>query len=228
MSLTDLVDSNITTFKSKLSKLTLQEFTVVIANSPDLDVQNTNGYTSLHILCLTNLKHSRSLSKMRMLINAGADVNITNNFGEILLNTLYKMPNETTLLKMKLLIDSGININSTGYLKRSALCTACILYDVSLIFNDYKKTQIYYDILLLILDCPRLRIPPSGYIYDNLRYFKTRVYNLPLLTDAINMAFERSWYNSPRCIFITAALTLGEAESQASPFIMDLRQKALL
>jgi hypothetical protein len=236
MSLADLIELDHYTLKCYISALTIKKFELLVKQCADLNIQTVWGFTFLHVLCMTNDKNSKSLPKMKLLIDHGANPNIKNLNDDSPLHILCEWSNirKTTLSQIKLLINAGADVNSVNNCGQSPLCIAC---------NDYqtKKNYKYYNILLMLLNCSSLRIPISGHIYDRLRSFRATITysrlsrlhdaidsRLLILHDAIDRALDRSWITSARCIFITAVLGLGEAESQASPFIMGLRQKALL
>ena len=243
MSLSDLIELDHYTLKCYISALTIKKFELLVKQCPDLNIQTVWGFTFLHVLCMINDKNSKSLPKMKLLIDHGANPNIKNLNDDSPLHILCEWSNirKTTLSQIKLLINTGADVNSVNNCGQSPLCIACNYYNVTLDTYQFKTNYQYYNILLMLLNCSSLRIPTSGLIYDKLHSFRatitySRLYKLYDATestvlklhDAIDRALDRSWLYSPRCIFITAVLGLGEAESQASPFIMGLRQKALL
>ena len=255
MSLADLIELDHYTLKCYISALTIKKFELLVKQCPDLNIQTVWGFTFLHVLCMINDKNSKSLPKMKLLIDHGANPNIKNLNDDSPLHILCEWSNirKTTLSQIKLLINAGADVNSVNNCGQSPLCIACNYYNITLDTYQFKTNYQYYNILLMLLNCSSLRIPTSELIYDRLRSFKSTITYLRLLRlyddapnsrlsilhdatesrvsklhDAIDRALDRSWLYSPRCIFITAVLGLGEAESQASPFIMDLRQKALL
>ena len=110
-------------------------------------------------------------------------------------------------LQIKTLIDKDININAINTNGKTPLQELINKTTYSRNQTNYKN-----QILMLLLNCPRLKIPQSGPIRVDLIVFKLTIRDLKLL-DAIDIALNKSWYNSPRCIFITSALTLGQASS---------------
>jgi hypothetical protein len=216
---------------------------LLLEHGANPNIKNITGDTPLHIIChsikymilhykiISNAKEIKYIIELFLIHNANPNIiDIYRNQTPLHILCCKKIYCPEHIGIIKLLLDNGADPNITDYQDNTSLHYVIQTYMYPVIFDQLdlqEQIKIKINILILLLNYPRIKIPSSGPLRDEFYKFKSIVRDLNLI-EAIDTALNWSWLYSPRCIFITAALTLGEVEAQASPFIMDLRQKALL
>jgi len=121
----------------------LESMEILLSAGVNIDHQNSNGHTALHLAVACNsLEETRQLKVVELLINYNANMNITNKFRNtaLILAILNNKKNSHRLNLVKMLLAADANPNIQNYQRDTALTGA-----ITRNYPETVKILLYYN-----------------------------------------------------------------------------------